>query len=123
MQHPPDAGQMAGIYDQAIAERAATFETQEAMRRWLLDQDHPVAVALAGGATAEVAGWASVSACRQRGCYSGGVLGGGRRGLGIGRVGGGGPEAAVPSVHLQRGEPGRTCGFREVGTHGRSDGR
>ncbi len=72
---PADAGAIAAIYNRAIQERVATFETElrdeASMTEWLAAHDarHPVLVAVRpqGG----VVGWASVSVCRPGECYAG----------------------------------------------------
>jgi phosphinothricin acetyltransferase len=68
---PADAGAIARIYNEGIADRVATFETAprtaEDVRRWL-DGAHPVVVAEDGGA---VVAFAATSAYRPRACYAG----------------------------------------------------
>lgn len=76
-----DARSIAEIYNAAIAERIATFETEprteSAMADWIAghDERHPILVAVAAEAPSAgpraVAGWASVAAYRPRSCYSG----------------------------------------------------
>lgn len=68
-----DAPAIVEIYNQGIAERAATFETEprsaDDIAVWFEDQDRfPLLVADDGGA---VIGWASVSSYRSRACYAG----------------------------------------------------
>lgn len=79
---PGDAGAIAEIYNAAIRERIATFETEErsedAMRAWIEEHDdrHPVLVseltASVGGARASpIVAWASIGTYRARACYAG----------------------------------------------------
>ena len=69
-----DAEAIALIYNQGIADRTATFETEprsvEERRTWLrgLDDRYPVVVVEAGG---KVVGWAAAGAYRSRDCYRG----------------------------------------------------
>jgi L-amino acid N-acyltransferase YncA len=69
---PEDCEEIAGIYNEAIAERTSTFETDYRatadVERWLGSPDHPVLVATSGGA---VAGWARISEYSPRPCYAG----------------------------------------------------
>ena len=140
-----DAAQIAEIYNQAILERTATFETAVRtaadMRSGLLDPSrHPTLVAECGE---QVIGWASLSTYRARACYSGIAefsiyLDREARGLGTGRI----LLGALIDAALERGYwklvsrvfPAnvasralcRACGFREVGVyekHGWLDGR
>jgi L-amino acid N-acyltransferase YncA len=141
-----DASAIAHIYNQAIAERIATYETElrtaEERCAWLAahDERQPVLVAELDG---QVAGWASVSAYRSRACYDGVgefsiYIDRGSRGRGAGRVL---LEALITEAEragywklLSRVFPFNTgslalcraCGFREVGLyekHARLDGR
>lgn len=78
-----DAGAIADIYNQALAERAATFETEarseSAMQAWIGEHDrrHPLLVAdlpVRGpglDVDRSVVAWASISEYRPRACYSG----------------------------------------------------
>jgi L-amino acid N-acyltransferase YncA len=139
----PDAAAIATIYNQGIAERAATFDTEEVadgdVLGWLGDDGQPVLVAEVDG---RVAGWARVIRSRER-CAFAGVgeytiyLDTDARGRGIGRrlldaivnaaeasgywkLQGRLFTTNAPSVALAR-----RCGFREVGVyerHGRLDG-
>ncbi len=66
-----DARSIAHIYNQGIADRIATFETEprspEMIAAWF-DDDHPVVVVEANG---EVVAFASTSSYRPRACYRG----------------------------------------------------
>ena len=68
---PDDSAAIAGIYNQCIQERTATFETRprdgSEIVRWF-DGRHPIVVAEAEG---RVVGFASTSTYRDRDCYSG----------------------------------------------------
>jgi phosphinothricin acetyltransferase len=68
---PDDAAAMAGIYNQGIEDRLATFETRlrsaEDIRAWF-DGVHPIVVIEWEG---EVIGFASTSSYRPRECYAG----------------------------------------------------
>ncbi len=78
-----DARRLGDIYNQAIRERIATFETEErseaAMAAWLGEHDerHPVLVCEASvqgldpAASREVVAWASIASYRPRTCYAG----------------------------------------------------
>ena len=140
-----DAAAIAAVYNQGIAERTATFETDPRsvadIEARLRDQlRYPTLVAEEDGA---VVGWAAVSSYRPRACYSG--IGEfsiyvhrDARGRGIGRrllealedeSRGRGYWKLVarilPSNEASR-RLCRACGFREVGVyekHGRLDGR
>ena len=140
-----DAPAIAGIYNQGIAERAATFETElrtaDDIHARLRDQlRFPTLVAEDDGA---VVGWAGLSSYRPRACYAGIAefsvyLDRTARGRGIGRQL---LEALVAAARdrgywklVSRVFPFNTasralcraCGFREVGVyekHGRLDGR
>lgn len=65
-----DAPRIAKIYNQGIADRVATFETQprtvETIRGWI-DADWPVVVVEANG---DVVAWANTSLYRPRECYA-----------------------------------------------------
>jgi L-amino acid N-acyltransferase YncA len=141
-----DASAIAAIYNQGIADRSSTFEseprTAEERAEWLAARGVglPVLVAELGGA---VVGWAAVSAYSPRGCYRG--IGEASvyvdrdcRGQGVGR-------ALLGAIVVEAEARGfwkligrvfasnqasltlcRRCGFREVGTHERHaklDGR
>lgn len=66
-----DAAAIAAIYNEGIADRIGTFETEprrtEQIAAWF-DGQHPVVVAEEGG---EVIAFASTSAYRSRPCYAG----------------------------------------------------
>jgi L-amino acid N-acyltransferase YncA len=66
-----DAAEMARIYNQGIADRAATFETrprtESDIRAWF-DGAHPLLVVQEAGA---VVAFAATFAYRPRGCYAG----------------------------------------------------
>jgi L-amino acid N-acyltransferase YncA len=68
---PTDAGAIATIYNQGIADRVGTFETElrsvEAIASWF-DGKHPVVVVEQDG---EVIAYASTSSYRERTCYAG----------------------------------------------------
>ena len=83
---PSDAAGICEIYNQAIDEGVATFETEPRTefecRKWLEEHDvkHPVLVAVRGrqvseiglgGEDEEIVGWASIAIYRTRSCYSG----------------------------------------------------
>jgi phosphinothricin acetyltransferase len=140
-----DAAAIAGIYNQGIEDRGATFETEprtaEAIAGTLArGRRFPTLVAVDNGV---VLGWASLSSYRPRACYAGIAefsiyLDRAVRGRGVGR------QLLLALVDTAR-ERGywklvsrifpfnaasrglcRSCGFREVGTyekHGRLDGR
>jgi L-amino acid N-acyltransferase YncA len=67
---PDDAGDIARIYNQGIADRIATFETRprsvDEIRAWF-DGSHPNVVVEEGGV---VVGFASTSTYRPRECYA-----------------------------------------------------
>lgn len=139
-----DADAIARIYNQGIADRTATFETElrtaEDVRRRLEDERRfPQLVAESKG----VIGWAGLASYRSRACYAGIAefsiyLDRTVRGQGVGR------QLLTALVEAAR-EHGywklvsrvfpfnaasralcRSCGFREVGVyekHGRLDGR
>lgn len=144
---PDDAKTVAAIYNVAIEERVATFETETrseaAMREWMAGHDarHPILVAEVSGGT--VVGWASISEYRPRRCYAGVgdfsvYVAADQRGRGIGKlllnalVEEGRREGywklvsrIFPSNHASRALC-RACGFREVGIyekHGKLDGK
>lgn len=142
---PSDADTIAGIYNQGIEERAATFETQPRTAQdiavKLAERDrYPLLVAADGDL---VIGWASLSAYRPRACYSGIgefsiYLDRSARNRGVGRR----LLTALIGAACERGYwklvsrvfPFNTasralckaCGFREVGVyekHGQLDGQ
>jgi phosphinothricin acetyltransferase len=140
-----DAAAIARVYNQGIAERRATFETEPRsvaeIEARLRDQlRYPTLVAERDG---EVVGWATVSSYRPRACYSGIgefsiYLDRDARGAGIGRrllealvdeARGRGYWKLVARIFPFNEASRRlcaTCGFREVGIyekHGRLDGR
>ncbi|MEW6046690.1 MAG: arsinothricin resistance N-acetyltransferase ArsN1 family A [Bacillota bacterium] len=141
-----DAAAIARIYNQAIEERIATFETEprtpEERRRWLESHGprHPVLVAQVAG---QVAGWASIGPYRPRSCYDGVgefsiYVDAAWRGRGVGRrlltalietaerLGYWKLVSRVFDFNVASRALCRSCGFREVGTyekHGRLDGR
>jgi len=67
-----DCEAIARIYNEAITERRATFETQPCsgadIEKWLGSPGHPVLVAEYGGV---VAGWARIAPYSARACYAG----------------------------------------------------
>lgn len=141
-----DAAAVAEIYNQGIADRGATFETEKRsaadLARRIADdpQRFPVLVAEAKG---RVVGWASIGPYRDRACYAGigefsVYIDRAARGRGVGR----GLLAELIAAARERGcwklvsrvfpdNAGslglcRAMGFREVGTyekHGQLDGR
>jgi L-amino acid N-acyltransferase YncA len=140
----PDAGVIAGIYNEGIAEREATFETEPRHARDFLarigTERHPLLVAELGG---QVAGWAGLAPYSERAAYAGigeasVYVARSARGRGIGtklcrRLA---EEAAAAGFWKLLGKvfPENTacvgmvrrCGFQEVGLHrchGRLDGR
>ena len=138
-----DAPKVASIYNQGIAARTATFDTDpvtaEDVASWLGDGRGPVLVAEIGGA---VVGWARVIRSAER-CAFAGVgeytiyLDRGARGRGVGgRLLGALVDAAEAAGHWKlQGRMfttneasvalARRCGFREVGVyerHGRLEG-
>lgn len=141
-----DSGAVAGIYNQGIADRGATFETdprtaEDIAKRIQGDPDRfPVIVAEDEG---EVVGWASIGSYRERPCYAGVgefsvYIHRAARGRGVGQalLGRLIDEARARGYWklLSRVFPANTAslglcrslGFREVGTyekHGRLDGR
>jgi L-amino acid N-acyltransferase YncA len=132
---PHDCEAIARIYNQGIAERRSTFETQARsaadIERWLGSPAHPVLVAERSGA---VVGWARISPYSSRACYAG--VGEGSiyvlapergRGLGSALAVALSDEAERAGFHKVVGklfadnEPSRRLvdrrGFREVGIH------
>jgi phosphinothricin acetyltransferase len=68
---PADAGAIAAIYNQGIADRIATFETEprsEAQIAAWFGGRHPIVVAEEEG---RIAGFAATSSYRTRACYDG----------------------------------------------------
>jgi L-amino acid N-acyltransferase YncA len=67
-----DCEAIAGIYNEAIAERSSTFETEfratADVEPWIDAPEHPVLVATSAGT---VAGWARISEYSPRACYAG----------------------------------------------------
>jgi L-amino acid N-acyltransferase YncA len=140
-----DAPAIAAIYNQGIAERGATFETEprsaDDIVARLADGDRFPLLVAADGPT--VLGWAGLSAYRPRACYAGIAefsiyLDRDARGRGLGRS----LLTALIDAARERGywkllsrifpcnTPSlalcRACGFREVGVyekHGRVDGQ
>jgi phosphinothricin acetyltransferase len=140
-----DAAAIAAIYNQGIADRGATFETEprteaDLLQRLSNDERYPLMVA--EDAAGRVLGWAGLSSYRPRECYAGIAefsiyLDREARGRGIGRS----LLSGLIEVAAQRGfwklvsrvfplnaasrALCRACGFREVGTyekHARLDG-
>lgn len=139
-----DAEAIARIYNEGIADRIATFETEpraaEQIARWF-DGRHPIVVVERDGGA--VVAFASSSPYRSRDCYAGIAefsvyVGRRHRGTGAGRVAMGAiieaataagfwklvsrvfPENVASLALMAR------MGFREVGTyqrHGKLDGR
>jgi phosphinothricin acetyltransferase len=140
---PDDAPAIASIYNEGIAERIATFETEprsaEDVAPWI-GAELPLLVAVDDGG--EVLGWAKLNEYSDRCCYGGVAeasvyVGRAARGRGAGRS----LVEAICSAAEERGmwkvigllfpenAPSRalfrSCGFEEVGTfrrHGRLDG-
>lgn len=141
-----DAAAIAGIYNQGIAERSATFETTlrqpgDIEIRLADAERYPVLVAV--GSDDGVLGWAGLSAYRSRDCYAGigefsVYLDRLARGQGVGRR----LLDALVETARERGywklvsrvfpfnlaslALCRACGFREVGVyekHAQLDGR
>jgi L-amino acid N-acyltransferase YncA len=140
-----DAADIARIYNDAIAERIATFETtprstEDMASRLDTDARYPVLVAVRGDA---VIGWASLSAYRSRDCYRGVAefsiyIDRDARGVGVGKK-------LLPALTAEAARLGywkllsrvftfntgsralcRACGFREVGVyerHAQLDGK
>jgi len=141
-----DAPSLAEIYNQALAERSATFETEprsSAERSdWIASRGerHPILVAESAG---EVVGWTSISPYRARACYDGvgefSVYVDRRfRGAGVGkrllvalidearRIGYWKLVSRVFASNQASRALCTACGFREVGIyekHGKLDGR
>jgi phosphinothricin acetyltransferase len=141
-----DAARVADIYNQGIAERASTFETDlrsaEEMRRRIVEDPARFPVLVADLSDA-VVGWASIGAYRPRACYAGigdfsVYIDRGARGCGVGRA----LLARLLDAARERGYwkllsrifPAnaaslglcRSAGFRQVGVyekHARLDGR
>jgi L-amino acid N-acyltransferase YncA len=137
-----DAEAVAVIYNQGIADRVGTFETEprtkEQIEPWF-DGRHPIVVVEDGG---EVVAFASTSSYRNRPCYAGIAefsvyVAGNRRGTGAGRLAMtallDAAEAAGFWKLISRIFPENaaslalmaTVGFREVGLyrrHGKLDG-
>lgn len=140
-----DAAIIANIYNQGIADRGATFETEP---RTAADIEAKLTArdafsTLVAEASGEVIGWAGLSSYRPRACYAGIAefsiyLDRGARGRGVGQQ----LLTALVNAARERGFwklvsrifPFNTasralclaCGFREVGTyekHGRLDGQ
>src|SRR4051812_25476857 len=68
-----DAIAIADIYNQGIADRGATFETEprsadDILERLRTADRYPLLVALEGG---QIVGWAGLSSYRSRPCYAG----------------------------------------------------
>ncbi len=80
---PSDAREIAEIYNRAIEQRVATFETaprdETSIRTWMDGHDgrHPILVAVLardeapGGENPHVVAWASLAVYRPRACYDG----------------------------------------------------
>jgi L-amino acid N-acyltransferase YncA len=139
-----DCEAIARIYNEGIAERSSTFETDSRsaaeIESWVATSSHPVLVVERAG---EVVGWARVSPYSNRACYAGVVEGSvyvrareRGRGLGSALVVALRDEAQGAGFHKIVGrlfadnEASRRLiarhGFREVGTHlrhGRLEGR
>ena len=130
-----DCEAIAATYNEGIAERSATFETEprseDDIEEWLASPRHPLLVAERGDA---VAGWARISPYSSRRCYAG--VGEGSiyvhasergRGLGSALAAALCEEAERAGFHKIVGklfadnEPSRRLvarhGFREVGVH------
>ena len=141
-----DAPAITAIYNEGIAERAATYETEprrlEDIQQRIDDSErYPLLVAV--DETGSVVGWAGMSAYRPRACYAGigevsVYLAGGARAKGIGRQ----LLRGLVDVARERGywkllsriflfntasrALCRSLGFREVGVyekHGQLEGR
>ena len=140
-----DAASIAGIYNQGIEDRGATFETEprscdDIVEKLADGQRFPMLVAIDGD---DVLGWAGLSGYRSRDCYAGIAefsiyLDRASRGRGIGRQ----LLTALVGIARERGfwklvsrifpfnaasrALCRACGFCEVGVyekHGRLDGQ
>ena len=142
---PSDAAVVTAIYNQGIAERIATFETEprrvEDLALRIADARYPMLVA--SDDAGRVVGWAGLSGYRARACYAGIAefsiyLDASARGQGVGRrLLDGLVDAARTAGFwklVSRVFPFNTasrrvcaaCGFREVGTyekHAQLDGR
>jgi L-amino acid N-acyltransferase YncA len=134
---PHDSEAIAEIYNEGIAERCSTFETDPRsasdVKEWFRSPRHPVLVVERGGA---IAGWARISPYSSRPCYEG--VGEGSvyvrvsergRGFGTALAEALRDEAARAGFYKVVGKlfaenetsrrlVGR-CGFREVGMHRR----
>ncbi len=68
-----DATAIADIYNQGIADRGATFETQPRSREAMLDRlrEHARFPTLVAEAEGSVVGWAGLTSYRSRPCYAG----------------------------------------------------
>lgn len=143
---PADAEAIAAIYNQGIAERAATFETDPRSAEQMLarigeSERYPLLVAVEPSGA--ILGWAGLAPYRPRDCYAGIAefsiyLDAAARGRGIGKrllqaLVDGAAERGYWKL-LSRIFPFnaasralcRACGFREVGVyekHARLDGR
>lgn len=139
---PRDVPRITEIYNQGIADRVATFETQprteDTVRGWL-DSGYPVIVVERDG---EVLAWANTSSYRPRACYDGNAefsvyVDRAARGLGAGTVAmralidaarDHGLEKLVSRVFTENHASRRllrSVGFREAGVyerHARLDG-
>lgn len=144
---PADGGRVAEIYNHAIAERLATFETEPrteaAMETWISDHGERYPVLVATDAAGVVVAWASLSEYRPRACYAGigefsVYVAAEHRGRGIGtlvlealiqeaaRLGYWKLVSRVFTFNAASRELCRRCGFREVGiyeSHGKLDGK
>ncbi|MEO7323560.1 MAG: arsinothricin resistance N-acetyltransferase ArsN1 family A [Dokdonella sp.] len=142
---PLDASAITAIYNQGIAERSSTFETQprrvEDLAARIIDPRYPLLVAV--DSNGEVSGWAGLSSYRSRDCYAGIAefsiyFDHAARSRGLGRVllnalvdvaGERGYWKLVSRIFPFNGASRglcRACGFREVGIyekHGQLDGR
>lgn len=137
-----DARAIAGIYNEGIADRVATFETTPRTEADVLawfDGRHPIVVVERGG---EVIGYAATAASSGRCCYAGNAdfsvyVARRARGTGVGRLAMEGLAEAARAASLTKLVSGvfpenaasrellRKIGFREVGTyarHGKLDG-
>lgn len=139
-----DAAAVAEIYNQGIADRLATFETErrqpDQLAERISDHAHPFVVAEGDG---RLVGWAAAGTYRPRTCYAGVgefsvYVARGERGRGVGRallqaliaeaerLGFWKLVSRVFSFNTASRALCRACGFREVGVyekHGRLDGR
>jgi L-amino acid N-acyltransferase YncA len=143
--HADDAAAITAIYNHAISERTATFETEprtvEAITDRITDSRHPVLVAV--DERNIVRGWAGLSSYRPRACYAGIgefsiYLAPAARGRGAGRQllnalvdaarehGYWKLVSRIFSFNAASRALCLACGFREVGVyekHGQLDGR